>query len=389
MSRSRNNYIFRHATALLSMALLLAAAPVVQAQAPPAPPPPEVGIITVAPQTLPVSFDFVGVTEASKTVEVRSRVRGFLEERSFEEGAYIEEGTKLFTIDRRSFEADLDIAEARVEQAQTRLSLATQEVERLRSVKVPGAIAESDLDRQLAEQSDAAAALTLAKAQLEKAKLELGYTTIEAPLTGFIGKALKEIGSFVDESLNSLLAEMYQVDPLYVSFQMTERDYLRLNEQLAAGELQTAEGGPYVEVTLLDGSLYPERGAITFEAATVDLMTGSVEMRATFANANQRLKPGQFVTAFLKGYLRPDTIAVPQRAVSQSPQGPYVYAVTAENTAELRPIKPGAWSGDAWIIESGLREGDQVIVEGLIKVQPGIVVNPSPWQPAPVTAEQE
>jgi membrane fusion protein (multidrug efflux system) len=348
---------------------------------PPQMPPPEVGVVAVSRATLPVSFEYVGVTEASKTVEVRSRVRGFLEERSFEEGSYIEAGTPLFTIDQRSFEADLEIAEARVAQAQTRVKLAEQEVKRLQSVRVPGAIAESDVDRQLAEQADAASALNLAQAQVDKAKLELGYTTIEAPLTGYIGKALREIGSFVDESMNSLLAEMYQVDPIYVSFQMSERDYLQWRGQLASGALVVGEAGPYVEITLLDGTKHSERGSITFEAAEVDLTTGTVEMRATFANPDQRLKPGQFVTAHMNGYLRPDTISVPQRAVNQSPQGPYVFVLGAANTAEMRPVTLGQWIEGGWIIESGLEPGEQVIAEGIVKVQPGIVVNPSPWQP--------
>ncbi|MCL4692063.1 MAG: efflux RND transporter periplasmic adaptor subunit [Candidatus Hydrogenedentes bacterium] len=345
------------------------------------PPPPEVAVVTVQPVTVPVAYEFVGVTEASKLVEVRARIQGFLETRDFSEGAYIEQGAKLFTIDPRSFQADQQIAVARVEQAETRLNLAGQEVERLRSVKVPGAIAETDLDQALAEQADAAASLRLAKAQLAKAELELSYTTVEAPLTGFIGKAEKEIGSLVDASANSLLTVMRQVDPIYVSFQVSERDYLRYEREVRDNEIVLADGidAPYLEVTLLDGSVYPEKGVIDFESAAIDVQTGTVELRATLPNADKQLKAGQFVNVHIRGYVRPDTLTVPQRAVSQSPQGSYVYRVDDSNTAQFQIIKPGPWAADDWIVSNGLAAGDRVVVEGLVKVQPGITVNPVPY----------
>ncbi|GMV92661.1 MAG: hypothetical protein AMXMBFR82_24390 [Candidatus Hydrogenedentota bacterium] len=336
--------------------------------------------MTVQPETVPVAYEFVGVTEASKLVEVRARIQGFLETRDFDEGAYIEQGAKLFTIDPRSFQADQQIAVARVEQAETRLNLAGQEVERLRSVKVPGAIAETDLDQALAEQADAAASLRLAKAQLAKAELELSYTTVEAPLTGFIGKAEKEIGSLVDASANSLLTVMRQVDPIYVSFQVSEREYLRYEREVRDNEIVLAEGidAPYLEVTLLDGSVYPEKGVIDFESAAID-KTGTVELRATLPNADKHLKAGQFVKVHIRGYVRPDTLTVPQRAVSQSPQGSYVYRVDDSNTAQFQIIEPGPWAADDWIVFNGLTAGDRVVVEGLVKVQPGITVNPVPY----------
>lgn len=370
---------YRSARVLLYVSLL-ALAPAIGAQPPGGDlPPPQVGIVTVEPQTLPVNFDYIGVTEASKTVEVRSRVRGFIESRDFDEGAFVKADARLFTIDPRSFKADLDIALAQVEQAEARLNLAEQEVRRLRSVTEPGAIAQSDLDQRVAEQANAAAALRLARAQHAKAELELSYTTVQSPLTGYVGKALKEIGSFVDESQNSLLAMVWQVDPIYVSFQISEREYLDFKTRTERGDLLLGNGEPpYVEMTLLDGTTLEQRGELDFESAVVDVTTGTVEMRAVFENPESRLKPGQFVTARLKGWSRPATLAVPQRAVSLSPQGAYLYVVDAEDKAEFRLIKPGPWSGDLWIIESGLYPGERVIVDGLIKVQPGIKVIPRP-----------
>lgn len=356
-----------------------------------APPPPEVAFITVETRTLPVYYEYIGVTEASKTVEIRARIQGFLESRDFQEGAVITEGTTLFTIDPRSFQADMQIAIAQVEQAEARLKLAEQEVKRLNSVTVPGAIAESDLDKQVAEQKNAAALLRLAKAEKDKAELELSYTTVKAPLTGFIGKALKEIGSLVDSGQNSLLAVMTQVDPIYVSTRVSEREYLGWRNQVEEGTvILDGDNAQYVEITLLDGSIYSERGELNFTDTTLDATTGTVELRASFANPERRLKPGQFVKSRLMGWVRPNTIAVPQRAVSQSPQGAYVFVIGEGEKAELRIITPGPWSNQDWIVENGLKPGERVIVEGLTKVQPGIVVVPTPYtapQPEPAKAQ--
>lgn len=376
----------------LAAIILLADFSVGLAQGPPKgqAPPPEVAVVTVEPHTVPVAYEFVGVTEASKIVEVRARIQGFLETRDFDEGAYIDQGTLLFTVDPRSFKADQQIAVARVEQAESRLALAKQEVERLQSVTVPGAIAETDLDKALAEQTDAEASLSLAKAQLAKADLELSYTKIEAPLTGFIGKAERDIGSLVDAGANSLLAVMRQVDPIYVSFQVSEREFLTYQRQVKSGEIVLKEGldEPYLEATLLDGSVYPEHGVINFESANF-VQIGTVELRATLHNPDKFLKAGQFVKVHIRGYVRPNTITVPQRAVSQAPQGSYVFVVNDENKAEFRTITPGPWSAQDWIVNSGLSAGERVVVEGLVKVQPGIVVKPVPFTEKPEAAQTQ
>lgn len=347
-----------------------------------APPPPEVEIITVESSSVPIQFDYVGVTQASKVVEIRARVQGFLETREFTEGSQVEAGTVLFTIDRRPFEADVQVAEAQVAQAETRVRLAEQEVERLRSVTVPGAIAQSDLDKQIAERENATAAVRLAKAQLDKAQLELSYTTVKAPITGYIGKTHKEIGSLVDAGQNSLLATVSQVDPMYVSFSVSERDLLTMRNAIDRGTLILASGeAPYIEVQLLDGSMYAHRGSIDFEDVAVSLGTGSVEMRATITNPDFALKPGQFVTVRIRGWVRPNTVAVPLRAVNQSPRGAYVYVVDDDNKAQMRLVEPGDWSGEQWIVNAGVSPGDRVVVEGHVKIQPGIDVVPVPYTP--------
>lgn len=371
-------------SSVLVLSALLANASLAQPGGPP--PPPQVNFVVVETRSVPVTFDFVGVTEASKVVEVRARVRGFLDSRDFEEGALVQEGTRLFQIDPRPFEADLEIAKAQVAQAEARLKLAEKEVARLKSVSVPGAVAQSDVDKQVAEQTNAAAALNLAKAEQAKAELELGYTTVKAPLTGFVSKAQKEIGSLVDESANGLLTVMRQVNPIYVSYTMTEAEYLKWRKLAAdGGYVLNGSDKPFLEIDLLDGSQYPQHGAIDFEDTAISTSTGSVDLRATFDNPDNLLKPGQFVRAHMRGYVRPNAIAIPQRAVSESPQGSFVYVIGEGNKAELRIIQPGQWTGSDWIIESGLNPGEKVIVEGIVKVQPGVVVNPAPEGEAPAT----
>lgn len=366
------------------LAVLLTNASLAQPGGPP--PPPQVSFVVVESRAVPISFDFVGVTEASKVVEIRARVRGFLESREFEEGSLVQEGTRLFQIDPRPFEADLEIAKAQVAQAEARLKLAEKEVARLKSVSVPGAIAQTDVDKQVAEQTNAAASLNLAKAEQAKAELELGYTSVKAPMTGFVSKAQKEIGSLVDESANGLLTVMRQVDPIYVSYTMTEAEYLKWRKLAAdGGYVLNGSDKPFLEIDLLDGSLYPQHGVIDFEDTAISTSTGSVELRATFENPDNLLKPGQFVRAHMRGYVRPNSIAIPQRAVSESPQGSFVYVIGEGNKAELRIIQPGQWTGSDWIIESGLNPGEKVIVEGIVKVQPGVVVNPAPKGEAPAT----
>lgn len=351
-----------------------------EAQGPPGgpPPPPPVVVAPVDAKTVPVTFEYVGVTEASKVVEIRARVQGFIDTRDFEEGALVKKGQRLYTIDPRSFKADQQIALAQVEQAEARLRLAEQDVKRLQSITEPGAIAATDLDQKRAEQVNAAAAVRLAKAQLAKAELEVSYTTVEAPLTGLIGKAEKDIGSLVDAGQNSLLTNLQVVDPLYVSFKVPESDYMARRRDRQNGVLAAADGQdePYLELTLADGSVYPERGVIDFENVGAEVQTGTVELRGTVKNPDRLLKPGQFVKVHLKGLQRPGVLTVAQRAVSQSPQGPFVYVLGADNKAEQRIVKLGQWTGQDWEVLEGLQAGERVIVEGLTKVRPGAVVAP-------------
>ncbi|NLN92929.1 MAG: efflux RND transporter periplasmic adaptor subunit [Candidatus Hydrogenedens sp.] len=338
---------------------------------------PVVTVATVESKTVAVQYEYVGLTAPSKTVEVRARIQGFLDSRDYQEGDYIKKGTRLFTIEDSNFLADREVAAAQVEQAEARHLLSEQELNRLQSITQPGAIAQRDLDQKISEHQSATAALRLARAQLAKAELQLSYTKVDAPLTGYVGKTLKEPGSLVDASQNSLLTIMQQVDPLYVTFKVTESDFVSWRHEELDGRLRRVDGENKmgVEITLLDGRSFTSQGILDFEDINLDTKTGTVELRATFDNKELQLKPGQFVKVLLNGWERPDSIVVPQRSVGLSPQGTYVYTLNEDNTVESTPVTTGMWSGSDWVILDGVKVGDRVIVEGRTKVRPGIEVD--------------
>lgn len=360
------------------------------AQGPPGQrPTPKVTVAATETKTVPVQYEYVGLTAPSKTVEVRARIQGFLDSRDFQEGTYVKKGTRLFTIEDSNYLSDREVAAAQVEQAEARLHLSEQEVNRLRSVTQPGAITQRDLDQKVAEYQSASAALRLARAQLAKAELQLSYTKVDAPLTGYVGKTLKEPGSLVDAAQNSLLTIMQQVDPLYVTFKVTESDFISWKHAEADGTLRRIDGDNQmrVEITLLDGRPFSSQGFLDFEDVNLDTKTGTVELRATFENKDRTLKPGQFVKVLLNGWERPDSLVIPRRAVGQAPQGAYVYVLDAENKVESRPVVTGAWSGSDWVILEGLSAGERVIVNGRTKVRPGMQVEVEDPSAAPAAHE--
>lgn len=390
----------RHAAATLPLMLLAFGA--CRKEAPPAdpPPPPEVTVQTVATRTVPVSYEFVAVTEASKVVEIRARVQGFLQSRNFEEGGLVDEGEMLYTIDPRSFQADLEIAKAQLGRGQARLQNASRQVARLAELAQQNAASPKELDDWQLEELQARADVRLAEANVALADLNVSYTRILAPMRGRIARTNKEPGALVDAGVNSLLTTVYQTDPMFVSFSIPERDWLRWREDVAAGRIRhpgiktltdvdrniphpTTDPIP-VSITLLDGTPYPVQGQLNFLDATVSAETGTARARAVFDNTSrvrpdgrvgdEALKPGQFVRAKILGWERPNSITVPQRAVTQTPMGGVVFVVDAEGRSAVRPVKTGDWLGDDWIILSGLKPGDKVIVEGFAKAPPGTPV---------------
>jgi membrane fusion protein (multidrug efflux system) len=249
--------------------------------------------------------------------------------------------------------------------------------------------AEEEVEDWQTQQRVAAAEVQQQKAQIAAAELQFHYASVEAPITGKIGRALKDTGSYVDAGQNGLLAVIQQVDPMYVRYSVTEQEILRFNRQIAAKQI-AVPGIEQIEleITLSDGSIYPHRGRINFIDVQVDETTGTSVVRGQVPNPDGWLKPGQFIYASVLGIQRIDVARVPQKAVSQSPVGASVYVVNDQNVIESRPVTLGEWSGDGqWIVERGLKPGERVVVDRLMQVRPGSPVTIA--APAPTTSRTQ
>ncbi len=352
----------------------------------PAGPPPEVVVRTVKPETVPVVYEFVGQTAASKVVEIRARVQGFIKERDFEEGKPVQEGQVLYKIDPRVFEADVEVAKATRERAKVQLANATRQLERLQTLALQQAATQKEIEDWQTTQQQARADLRLGEANVAIAELNLSYTSVTSPLKGKVGRTLKEVGALVDDGSNSLLTTVVQVDPMYVIFSIPEREWLQWKSDVDAQRVVLPEpSGSRLELILLDGTSYEVPGKLDFFDSNVNPQTGTATARGVFENktlppkpdatsSEEALKPGQFVRARILGWQRPGALVVPQRAVIQTPNGPIVMTVNAGSKVEVRPVKTGVWVKDEWIISDGLKPGDKVIVEGYAKAPPGTVV---------------
>ncbi|HUP31147.1 MAG TPA: efflux RND transporter periplasmic adaptor subunit [Usitatibacter sp.] len=336
-------------------------------------PPALVAVQEVAPKTIPVEFEFPAQTAGSREVEVRARVPGILLKRNFEEGAAVKQGQSLFTLDSGSFEAAAGRAEADVAAAEARLNVATRSEKRTRPLYEAKAASQKDLDDAVSAQDVAAADLKSARARLREARLNLEYTHVQSPVSGVSSRALKSEGTLISGP-DVLLTTVSQIDPIYVNFGLSDAEQSRMRQDAAAGKLALPKDGRF-EVTLKfeDGRIYSRPGRMAFTDVRINSQTGTSDARAEIPNPAGEVRPGQFVRAILKGASRPNAIAVPQRAVMESPQGKMVYIYAdgqnkGEHIAQPRPVKVGEWSGSDWIITDGLKAGDKVIVDGLAKV---------------------
>jgi len=342
-------------------------------------PPAAVTTLVLQPRTLPVSYEYVGQTAGSKEVEVRARVTGILEKRLFAEGAPVKAGQPLFLIDPKPLEAQAAAADAEVARARAQLTQAEREVARLKPLAERRAIGQKEADDAISNAELARATVKAAEARLAEVSLSLGYTRVNAPIAGLSSRANKSEGSLVNAN-ETLLTMISQVDPIWVPFNVSENDRLGLERAVAAGRLVLPKGNAYdVTVRLSDGSAFPRKGRINFSDTRVNPATGTYEMRAEIANADGALKPGQFVRVVLQGATRTNAIAVPQVAVQDGPQGKFVYVTgkdkDGKDIAAVRPITLGDWvevdGANLWLVESGLKGGDTVIVDGIAKLQPG------------------
>ncbi len=353
----------------------------VNAQVPGGMPAPEVGIVTIAPQRVAITSELPGRLEASRIAQVRARVSGIVLKRVFREGSDIKAGDVLFRIDAAPFEAAYNNAQAVLAKAEANLAQANLKAQRYKPLVATNAISKQEYDDALSMQKQAAADVASAKAARETARLNLGYATVTAPISGRIGLAQVTEGALVGQGEATLLATIQQLDPIYVNLTQSSAELLRLQQAMASGQLKSADKGS-AKVTLIteDGRPYPQTGKLLFSGLSVDESTGAIAMRAVVSNPDRFLLPGMYARARLEQAVDEQAITVPQQAVLRTPDGASVMVVGADGKVAAQSIKTGPVQGDKWIVNQGLKAGDRVIVEGLQKAKPGATVKPVPWK---------
>ena len=363
--------------AALATTFALLAAGCGPAGGPPPFPPPAVSVITVEAKDVPVTYEYVAQTAGFREVEVRARVTGILVKRNFKEGAAVRKGESLFTIDPAPFQIALARAEADLGVAEARLAQGRRETARLKPVIAAKAASQKELDDATSAEQVSEAEVKSARARVAEAKLNLDYTRVESPISGISSRATVSEGALVSGP-NVLLTTVTQTDPMYVHFGIPDREFLAMRRDVESGRLKVPENGRcQAQVKLADGGLYGKGGVLNFSDVRVNSQTGTSEARAEFPNPGNQLRPGEFSRIVLTGAVRPNAIVIPQRAVLESPKGKYVYVLTADNKSEPRPLEVGDWTGDGWIINGGLKPGDRLVVDGVIKLSlmpPGVPV---------------
>jgi membrane fusion protein (multidrug efflux system) len=362
----------------------------------PKPPPPEVEVVRVEQKDVPISKEWIGTLDGLVNAQIKPQVTGYLLRQTYKEGAFVNKGQLLFEIDPRTFQAALDEAKGKLANAEGQLATAQanqvkaqQDVDRYTPLAKQEAIPQQDLDNAIQANAAAQAQVRAARAQIEAAKaavdsaqLNLGFTKVVSLIDGIAGIAQAQIGDLVGQS--SLLTTVSTLDPIKVYFPVSEREYLDYARELPESRRNQLS----LEMLLVDGSIYPHKGTLSLADRQVDVKTGTLRVQGVFPNPGNVLRPGQYARVRAITKMRRDALLVPQSAVTEL-QGNYQLAVVnSDKKVEIRSVKVGERAGTEWIIEDGLKPGENVIAEGLQKVQAGMIVNPRPSEaPAQVRGE--
>ncbi|WP_443971359.1 efflux RND transporter periplasmic adaptor subunit [Sphingobium sp. CR28] len=366
----------RHALFVIASALALSAcsgdAP------PPAPPPPEVSVVTVKPGRIDVADELPGRVVAFRVAEIRPQVNGLIQRRLFEQGTEVRAGQPLYQINPAPFRADADSAAAAVQRARATLSRASLQEKRLAPLVKADAVSGQDYDDVVAARDQAVADLAASQADLARRRVDLGFATVRAPISGRIDQAVFTEGALASMTSEQPLATVQQIDRVYVDVRQPATRLEMLREAARAG---TANQGAPVELVSSNGHAYPVKGRLLFSGISVDPNTGEVIARVEVPNPERALLPGMFVRARLPRLSLPDAIAIPRQAVTRDPKGgAMVTVVGKDGKTAARPVVTGDEQNGNILIQKGLRAGDTVIVEGQDRVQPGAAVKPVPWQ---------
>jgi membrane fusion protein (multidrug efflux system) len=345
--------------------------------------------MTVQTESVPVATELPGRTSPYQIAELRPQVTGIVKQRLFKEGSEVKAGQVLYRIDPATYQAAYDSARASLARAEANLDAARLKAERYAELVKIEAVSKQANDEAAAALKQVQADVGVAKAALDNAKIDLGFTRVTSPIAGRIGRSAVTPGALVTANQAAALATVQQLDPIYVDLTQSSADLLRMRRDLASGKLLRAGGGDAVPVQLVleDGSLYGAEGRLAFSEVTVDQATGSVTLRAVFPNPKGELLPGMYVRARLTQGVNRDAVLVPHAAVSRTPRGEaQAMVVNAENKVEPRTVKAEQSIGDKWVVTEGLAAGDRVIVEGLQKVKPGAPVKAEEAGAAPAAA---
>jgi len=350
-------------------------------------PPAEVTVLTVAARDVPVIATYVAQTQSSQAVNIQARVSGFLDKRTYVEGSVVKAGQVLFQMDRKPFQAQLDAQMAALQRNQAALEVAKANLARTKPLVAQNALSQKDLDDAQGQYEQTAAAVAQGKAQVEEAKLNLSYTTITSPVAGVSSYAAVADGTYLDAK-NAQLTTISVLTPMWINFSISENEMERIRNNVKAGSLRLPENRAFVvEIELVDGSTFPQKGRITFADPSYNPQTGTFLIRASVDNPEGVLRPNQYVRARLVGAVRPNSILVPQRAVQQGARGHFVWVVNKSGKAEQRPVQVGEWYGDSWFIAQGLTAGDQVVVDGGLRLAPDAPVKAAAYVPKPGAPE--
>jgi RND family efflux transporter MFP subunit len=361
--------------------LALAACRATYAEAPKAPPtaPPEVSVITVVPERVALTSEWIATLDGFVNAQIRPQVSGYLVQRNYREGAAVHKGDVLFEIDPRPLNAVLNQAMAQVAQAEAQLAKSARDVERDTPLAAQQAIAQSQLDTEIQAFRAAHANVQSLKATVETAQLNVGFTKVTSLIDGVAAIATAQIGDLVGP--NTLLTTVSQVSPIKAYFAVSELDYLQMAGRINGGARAPWAGGSAVTLILADGNVYPHSGSFLAADREIEAKTGTIRISATFPNPERMLRPGQYGRVRAETHVRTDALLVPQRAVSELQGSFQLRIVGPDNTVTTKTVKVGDRMGSRWIIDEGLQPGARVVVEGA-RTADGTVVNPKPFAPS-------
>jgi RND family efflux transporter MFP subunit len=339
---------------------------------------PEVKVIAVAQRDVPIVSEWVATLDGYVNAQIQPQVSGYIVKQTYKEGSPVHKGDTLFEIDPRPFQAVLDQAKAQLAQAGAQMVKTQLDVDRDTPLAKERAIAQSQLDNDIQANLAAKAAVQSSEAQVEQAQLNLGFTHVTSLFDGIAGIAQVQIGNLVNPS--TVLTSVSQVNPIKAYFPISEQEYLRLADRINApqDQVEAPKDAPPLDLILADGTVYPSKGRVLYTDRQVDITTGTIRVVSAFPNAKNFLRPGQFGRVRASTYTRTSALLVPQRAVIEL-QGTFQLAVVgSDNKVSVRIVKVGERVGTEWIIDSGVKQGEMVIVEGVQKVRDGASVNPKP-----------